>query len=113
MITNDILKSIQGFIRDTSDFINISRKKIFISTDMDSLFVKECPKGFGYYLVRPNDCSIYKKCEYWNKKYSSITLNKCLDDKYFSLESFQCVERSRVQCESDSPKFVFTGKENF
>ena len=98
---------------DSSEFVNIFRKKVSISSDPESQYAHECPKGFGYYLIKRNECSMYKKCEYWDKKYAIVTLNKCSNEKVFNIETFQCVEKSMSKCNIDSPQFVSTGKEKF
>jgi len=112
-ISEQTIKTIQNFAMDSSEFVNIFRKKIVISSDPDSQYVYECPKGFGYYMVKKNECSMYKKCEYWDKKFSIVTLNKCSNERVFNIEKFQCVDKDTVKCDSESPQFVSTGKEKF
>ena len=102
------VKAVKAFVRDSSDFINIYRKKVAISSDLDSLFVSECPSGYGFYSTKSKDCSIYKKCEKWNKKFAFVTLNKCNDGKMFNFDEFICVSAELVKCDSDSPTFVST-----
>ena len=96
---------------DSSEFVNIFRKKVQISSDPESQYVYECPKGFGYYRVKRNDCSLYKKCEYWDRKFAIVTLNKCTNERVFNIETFECVEKGMINCESDSTQFASTGKQ--
>jgi hypothetical protein len=106
-VDDDTVKTVKKFTKDLMEFVTISRKKVIIASDIDSLFMNECHKGFGYYSIKKNDCSMYKKCEYWSKSHALVTLNKCLNGNLFSFEKFQCVSEDKVKCDESSPKFVF------
>ena len=71
----------------------------------------DCPMGFGYYIVKENDCGTFKLCESWDTNFSVVTLNKCNDNKIFSFKTFKCVAKEEFEYDLDENcsayKYVF------
>jgi hypothetical protein len=87
-------KESANLIEYPGGYVNILRKKLLRHSLTFVLF--DCPKGFGYYLLKENDCSLFKLCEYWDRNSAIVTLNKCLDDKIFNFKTLRCVSRQEL-----------------
>jgi len=75
----------------------IMRIRLLKSDSSFSAF--HCPNGFGYYLIKDSACTKYKRCEDWNEKYASLSVNKCREGMVFDFSGKQCVPNSEFKCD--------------
>ena len=84
-------KESSNLIEYPGGYVNLLRKKLLKNSLTFAIF--DCPKGYGYYLIKENDCSLFKLCEHWDRSSAIVTLNKCIDDKVFNFKTFRCVPK--------------------